>query len=222
MTPLPPLRPRRTLITLGATRSTTRITAWEYASSSALAAGRFAEALDRALARRLHRIRPAGLNIGQRPHDPDLILVHTDLRLARVPILGKPSRQPALDLVDPRHLDPPACFRYQKICNSACKPCQGPNSADFGTVARTALRRSLGSAETRVERVAKAVADQVQTEHGYEHRDAGGIDQVRGLPEVLRSVREHVAPRRCRRLNAEADERDRGFGEDELPDLDHP
>src|SRR5207237_3568886 len=151
---------RRLVADLGAPRQVAAEALARFAGDlHPLVAGRFAEALDRALARRLHRIRPAGLNIGQRPNDPDLILVHADLGLARVPILRKPPRQPALDLVDPRHLDPPACFRYQKICNSACKPCQGPNSADFGTVARTALRRSLGSAETRVERVAKAVAD---------------------------------------------------------------
>src|SRR5437867_12511311 len=44
---------------------------------------------------------------------------------------------------------------------------------------------------------------------------------MRRLTQVLRRVRQHVPPRGRRWLNAEADERDRGLGEDQLSDLDH-
>ena len=48
------------------------------------------------------------VHLGQRSDDPDLVLVHSDLRRSREPFLGKPAGQPALYLFCRCHCLPPA------------------------------------------------------------------------------------------------------------------
>src|SRR5438874_1311375 len=67
------------------------------------------EPLDRAFARGLDGVRATRrLHLGQRSDDPDLVLVHSDLRRSREPFLGKPAGQPALYLFCRCHRLPPA------------------------------------------------------------------------------------------------------------------
>ena len=69
--------------------------------------------------------------------------------------------------------------------------------------------------QPRVQRVAQALADQVEREH----HDAGsrrpGIDEQPGrVEEVAAAVGQDVPPARVRRLHAEAEEGERGLGQD--------
>src|SRR5438093_2682641 len=75
-------------------------------------------------------------------------------------------------------------------------------------------------AETRIERVAKSVAEQVRSEHREADRDAREEHQPGRFLRVLGSGhRQHAAPGRIRLGHAEPEERQRGFGQDRAPEL---
>ena len=79
---------------------------------------------------------------------------------------------------------------------------------------RRVLRETGDLALARVERVAQAVAEQIERQHHEEDRKARPDRHPRRLgQEALRRV-EHAAPGRRGRLLAEAEERQRGFGDD--------
>src|SRR5256884_7018804 len=90
------------------------------------------------------------------------------------------------------------------------------------TVCRSRTSRSgcvtaLGL-QSRVEGVADGVAEDVRGEHGYEDRDAWKRNQESRPEKVALRVRQHVAPARCRWLDAEAQEVQRGLDQDDLAD----
>src|SRR5712691_8697872 len=68
--------------------------------------------------------------------------------------------------------------------------------------------------QPRVEGVADGVAHEVEADHGDEEGDARAEDDPRGLLEIAAAGVDHAAPRGLRRLDAEAEERQRGFGQD--------
>ena len=71
----------------------------------------------------------------------------------------------------------------------------------------------------RVERVAQAVADEVDAEHReQDERARGSRAGARSTLVVALGVGEHVAPRRLRRLHAEAEEAQRRLGDDRAGD----
>src|SRR5439155_20995223 len=81
--------------------------------------------------------------------------------------------------------------------------------------------RRAGSSdpELRIQRVAKPVADQIDGERGERQR---GARQRRQPPRDVKEVaalRQHAAPRRRRRLHAEAEKADRRLPHDELREL---
>src|SRR5919109_5381555 len=71
------------------------------------------------------------------------------------------------------------------------------------------------AAELRVERFPQAVADEVESEHRDDDRDAGNDGEERRRLEVVVHVGEHRPPlRRCRVLRAEAEEAEPGDVDD--------
>src|SRR5207237_5813806 len=68
--------------------------------------------------------------------------------------------------------------------------------------------------ETWIERVAHGVAHEVETDDRDEERHAGPEHDPRRLLQVAAPRVDHAAPGRLRRLDTEAEERQRGFRED--------
>jgi len=68
--------------------------------------------------------------------------------------------------------------------------------------------------QARVERVAQAVAEQVEGQHGNHNRQAGIKDEVRRTENLVALRAEHRAPFGRRRLGAQAEEGKRGGVED--------
>ena len=83
---------------------------------------------------------------------------------------------------------------------------------------RGALARSLGvssvSGQPRVERVAQAVAEEVEAEHGQRERDAREDHRSGEREQLVALEPDHRAPLGLRRLGAEAEERQGGDLED--------
>src|SRR5438045_4502195 len=65
----------------------------------------------------------------------------------------------------------------------------------------------------RIERVAQAISEEIEAEHGHHDREPGEDREVRRELEVLTPFVEHHAPRRRRWLRRETEERERAFGE---------
>src|SRR5713101_3071738 len=74
-------------------------------------------------------------------------------------------------------------------------------------------------AELGIERVPEPVAQQVDAERGQGQRGAREGGEPPGDVEEVAALGQHAAPRRCRRLHAEAQEADRGLGHHELREL---
>src|SRR6185369_6225 len=72
--------------------------------------------------------------------------------------------------------------------------------------------------EARVEQIAEPVADQVDAEHHREDREAGEQGQPPAGGEVVASLVEHRAPAWRRGRDAEAEEGERGLGNDHASD----
>src|SRR6476661_8999104 len=73
----------------------------------------------------------------------------------------------------------------------------------------------------RIERVAQSVAHEVDAEHDHHDRQA----REHGQPPLLRvrlTAGDEHAERGCRRLDAEAEERERRLGDDRCGDRDRP
>src|SRR5262245_19779938 len=80
-------------------------------------------------------------------------------------------------------------------------------------------RGSVSDAKLRIECVAEPVAEEVHAEGCQrQRRTRKGGEPPRDVEEVA-ALRQHRAPRRRGRLNAEAEEADRGLGHDELREL---
>src|SRR5690606_22885687 len=71
-----------------------------------------------------------------------------------------------------------------------------------------------------VERVAKAVAQEVHSEDGQQDEQGGEDRDPRREPHVVATCAEDVAPRRGGRRGAEPEETERGLGQDHLRELD--
>src|SRR5438045_6859728 len=74
----------------------------------------------------------------------------------------------------------------------------------------------------RVERVAKAVADEIDRYHREEDEEAREDRDPRRLPHVRGRVVQHVAPRRRGRLYPQPEERERALGDDRGADAERP
>src|SRR5581483_9171170 len=72
----------------------------------------------------------------------------------------------------------------------------------------------------RVERIAQPVADEVDRQHGEKDRAAGKQRPVRGDGEVVLGVVKNTAPGRDVGRKAEAEKRQRRFGDDRGGDID--
>src|SRR5215212_3381342 len=88
---------------------------------------------------------------------------------------------------------------------------------------KVAIRSSLPSVldphlRAWVERVAEAVAEDVEREDGEHDREAGRERQPRRRGDPLLPRRDQRPPRRVRRLHAGAEERESGLGEDVVRD----
>src|SRR3990167_11348250 len=88
--------------------------------------------------------------------------------------------------------------------------------------ARAALRPRIrisfslrSDPELGVEAVAQPVAQQVDAERGQRERGAGERGEPPRDVQEVAALREHAAPGRCGRLDAEAEEADRRLGHDE-------
>ena len=83
------------------------------------------------------------------------------------------------------------------------------------------LARTLSSAlQTDFERIAQAVADEVEGQDGENDEDAGGVDHPPvTVEEVLSPICEHPAPGCRRRGEAEAEELERGENQNGVGDL---
>src|SRR2546422_89974 len=73
--------------------------------------------------------------------------------------------------------------------------------------------------ELRIQRVAEPVAQQVDAERRERERCAGERGQPPRDVEKVAALREHAAPRGRGRLDAEAEEADRGLRDDEGREL---
>src|SRR4029434_1906121 len=69
-------------------------------------------------------------------------------------------------------------------------------------------------AQARIERVANALTKEVVREHGQQDRQARIDREPPGQLDRVLALVEDVAPRRVRRLHAEAKEGEAGLGED--------
>ena len=94
-------------------------------------------------------------------------------------------------------------------------PGTGRSTLSFSTSTSITARAQL-----RVERVAQAVAEQVEAEHGEGDREPRKHCEPRRQIEPGLRVRQHPSPRDQRRLGAEAEIGERGFGEDGDGELD--
>src|SRR5437773_8128226 len=83
-------------------------------------------------------------------------------------------------------------------------------------------RSGLAYDVARVERVAKAVADEVDRHHREEDEEPGEERDPRRLVHVRGRVVEHVAPRRSGWLDAQTEERERALGDDRRADAERP
>src|SRR5213593_2128263 len=70
----------------------------------------------------------------------------------------------------------------------------------------------------RVERVADPVPEQVERQHGEQERGAGEREEPPRAVEDRRRLRDHLAPARLRRVDADAEERERRLEQDVLRD----
>src|SRR5882672_4374255 len=85
-------------------------------------------------------------------------------------------------------------------------------------VAMDAARRR-SDPKLRVQGVAEPVAEQVDAERGERQRRAGKRREPPRDVEEVAALRQHAAPRRRRRLDAEPEKADRRFGDDERREL---
>src|SRR4030095_16147236 len=90
---------------------------------------------------------------------------------------------------------------------------RGPRRAIARASTETAAPSS-SSFEPRIQRVADAVAEEVEAEHGEEDGGAGEGAQPWGLLEIAAAHGQHDAPRGRGGLRAHAEERERGLGKD--------
>src|SRR6266516_633770 len=72
--------------------------------------------------------------------------------------------------------------------------------------------------QSRVESIPDGVAEDVRGQDGEKDREPWKSNQEPGAEEVALGVRQHVAPARCRRLDAEAEEVQGRLDEDDLAD----
>src|SRR5919197_4525417 len=77
----------------------------------------------------------------------------------------------------------------------------------------------LPDRESRIERVAQAVGQQVDAQDGHENERPRKDDKPRVTENVLERVGQHVAPGRCRRADPKADKAQAGLGEDGASDF---
>src|ERR1019366_4024056 len=68
------------------------------------------------------------------------------------------------------------------------------------------------------ERIAQPVADKRNREHGHDQRNARRECHPRCRDDEIAAARDHVAPARSRRLNAESEERKPALEEDRVAD----
>src|SRR5882724_3598636 len=99
-------------------------------------------------------------------------------------------------------------------CTAAGRSASVSSAGMIGLVSVTPASR--GVLRLRVECVAEAVAEEVHAQHHDEQHHAGEQEQVHLRRVVDRGfvVGEHQAPRRLRRLDAEAQEREGALGDD--------
>src|SRR3954463_7092560 len=83
---------------------------------------------------------------------------------------------------------------------------------DTASALRFAAASSLSAA--RVERVLQPVAHQVEGEHGEQQGEPGEQHVPPRIGELARRLGDHRAPRRCRPLHADAEERQRRLEQD--------
>src|SRR6266850_6822540 len=87
------------------------------------------------------------------------------------------------------------------------------------TISRRSRPRSdLADDVPWIERVAQAVADEVDRYHREEDEEPGEERDPRRLVHVRGRVVQHVAPRRRGRLDAQAEERERALSDDRATD----
>src|SRR5579859_2491086 len=81
---------------------------------------------------------------------------------------------------------------------------------------RATMEKVMSSSllESRIERIAEPVADQVEAQDSQEDGEAGKEREPGRLADELPSETEHGAPGGRRRLGAEAEKAQRGFGQD--------
>src|SRR5262245_58774116 len=101
------------------------------------------------------------------------------------------------------------CSRVMRAASSGVKSRLTASSA-----AARSLLKLLLSLELGIERVPETVAKEGEAHQRRRDEDAGQVDQVRVRPHELLADRDQAAPRRPRRLDANADERERGLGQD--------
>src|SRR5439155_18896139 len=89
------------------------------------------------------------------------------------------------------------------------------STAPSGISASSTGSRSVSVRRLRVKRMAQAVAEEVDGKDGEQDEQAGEVDEIRGVGAhgAIR-LGKHRPPRQVRRLDAEAEERERRLGDD--------
>src|SRR5262245_16348728 len=100
--------------------------------------------------------------------------------------------------------------------NTALSPCPSPNPG--GGEPRGPLR-TLSRAQARVEGVAQAVAEEVGGDDDDHDRQAGEGGDPGRVEQVLAAVGDHEAPLGGGRLGAQAEEAERGGGQDDQAEV---
>src|SRR5690348_15342447 len=137
---------------------------------------------------------------------------------------GRCSRMMLSAVTDLPHPDSPTMPRVSPGFSSKETPSTALTmpSLVLKTVRRSLTSRSGGltrsSLQARIECVPDCVAEDVRRQHRDEDHDAGEEDQPGRVVEVALGVREHVAPARGRRLDAESEKVERRLDEDDLAD----
>src|ERR1700736_5178881 len=161
---------------------------------------------------RISRISPSETLVRSRPLNMTLPLTIFPGRCRRITLravtdLPLPD-SPTMPRVSPALISketPSTAFTLPAlVAKTVCRSCTSSSaSVIFG-------RASLVRLQPGVESVADRVAEQVRGQHRDEDGDAREIDQPRGVEEVALGVGQHVAPARGRRLDAQAQEVERG------------